>query len=525
MKKVITSAVLVSLLSAGLVLSNRGLEVRNVLNTYSNEAQGRLVTRRANEVATNNLSNVKAQISSVLENGKRHIRFVAALDSYLYDEVNFTITASDGTTTKTLVDNEAVNRAYTYIEAGEEVLSASEAFGEGYNYFVAYTINNVPESAWGYTFSALVSAKAEGYSEAVTKSADRVINDMIENESEGEFEIDVWDGTVASSITNGSGTETDPYIVNTGAELAFVSSKVKAEDSNYKQAYYKLGNNIDLNDIEWTPIGSSNSNPFQGSFDGNGKVIIGMKISKGAAVGLFGHIADAYISNIDLTANVTPTAVNGGILVGRAQPSTISNCIVRGTLTSNSQYVGGIVPTVNAYDASVNGTQTKMVIKNCTNYATITTTTTQTNNFIGGIVAQSVETVALELDGCVNRGNVTGTNSYVAGIISIVRKNESSIVKNCYNYGDISSGSKSRMTGGIAGASRGRFENCYGYELAKVNNIAGNNATAQLYPETNGTTVPGAIICGQWDAVANCTSNSGFFNCGMCDVDGNPVAK
>ena len=201
MKKVITSAVLISLLSAGLVLNNRGLEVRNVLNAYTNEAQGRLVTRRANEVAENNLSNVKAQISNVLENGKRHVRFVAALDSYLYESVYFTITANDGTTTKTLVDNEAVNRAYTYIEAGEEVLSASDAFGEGYNYFVAYTINNVPESAWGYTFSASVSAKAEGYSEAVTKSADRVINDMVNDEM---IPVEKVDPEVTISIENGA---------------------------------------------------------------------------------------------------------------------------------------------------------------------------------------------------------------------------------------------------------------------------------------------------------------------------------
>ena len=226
MKKVITSAVLVSLLSAGLVLNNRGLEVRNVLDAYTNEARGSLQVKRANEEATNNLSNVKAQISSVLENGKRHIRFVAALDSYLYDEVNFTITANDGTTTKTLVDNEAVNRAYTYIEAGEEVLSASEAFGEGYNYFVAYTINNVPESAWGYTFSATVSAKAEGYSEAVTKSADRVINDMVHDEM---LPVEKVDPEIAFNFENGA-----TFI--TGEELR--PEFTVSEGANYESHFY-----------------------------------------------------------------------------------------------------------------------------------------------------------------------------------------------------------------------------------------------------------------------------------------------
>ena len=183
MKKIVVTTVLMSLLTAGLMAGNKGLQVRDVLEAnYTNEVTGKLVTKRANEIVENNVSDVKAQISSVLENGNRHIRFVAALDSYLYDSVNFTISASNGNETKTLVDNEKVTRAYTHIEAADKVLSASDAFGEGYNYLVAYTINNVPESAWGYTFTATVTAQAEGYTEVVSSSADRVINDMINAE-------------------------------------------------------------------------------------------------------------------------------------------------------------------------------------------------------------------------------------------------------------------------------------------------------------------------------------------------------
>ena len=339
------------------------------------------------------------------------------------------------------------------------------------------------------------------------------------------LQYEVWDGSVASEIAEGDGTQNNPYVINNGSELAFVAKKVNDSDATYMKAYYELNANIDLNNKIWTPIGATNAKSFQGTFNGNDNRIIGLKITSGAAVGLFGNIANAYISNLDVTGDITATGVNAGILAGRAQPSTIRNCYVRGSLTSNSQYVGGIVATVNAFDASVTGTQTKMVIENCVNYAKIETTVDNANNFIGGIVAQSIETVALEVIGCENRGNVTGTASFIGGIISIHRKNESSIIKNCYNYGDITSGSKSRITGGIAGASRARIEGCYGWELAKVNNIAANSETAKLYPETNGTNVPGGIICGQWDAAANCTSNSGFINCGMCDANGNPVAK
>ena len=37
-----------------------------------------------------------------------------------------------------------VTTAYTAVEVGNGVLTASEVFGEGYNYLIAYTINGVP---------------------------------------------------------------------------------------------------------------------------------------------------------------------------------------------------------------------------------------------------------------------------------------------------------------------------------------------------------------------------------------------
>ena len=205
MKKVVLSAALISLLTAGLIMDNRGLEVRDVLNeNYTNEASGRLVKRKANEVANNNLSNVKAQVSSVTERGTRHIRFVAALDSYLYDEVAFTITANNGSETRTMVDNERVTRVYTHVEASGKVLSASEAFGESYNYLVAFTINNVPENAWDYTFTATVTARAEGYNESVSKSVERVISEMvaIEDEMNHPTPTITWDERI--NINSGS---------------------------------------------------------------------------------------------------------------------------------------------------------------------------------------------------------------------------------------------------------------------------------------------------------------------------------
>ena len=67
----------------------------------------------------------------------------------------------------------------------------------------------------------------------------------------------------------GSGTEADPYIVTTPAQLQ--------EMNNDLDAYYKLGNDIDLSSLgtstsDTSLIGSASA-PFKGSLDGNGHTI------------------------------------------------------------------------------------------------------------------------------------------------------------------------------------------------------------------------------------------------------------
>lgn len=67
----------------------------------------------------------------------------------------------------------------------------------------------------------------------------------------------------AAYTGRGSGTQADPYIVTTPAQLQ--------EMANDLDAYYKLNNDIYLSS-SWSPIGSVNA-PFSGVIDGNGHTI------------------------------------------------------------------------------------------------------------------------------------------------------------------------------------------------------------------------------------------------------------
>ena len=59
-------------------------------------------------------------------------------------------------------------------------------------------------------------------------------------------EVQTWDGSVATGYGVGSGSETDPYIISNAPEFAFFVQELQTVD--YSGYYFKLGNNIVLND-------------------------------------------------------------------------------------------------------------------------------------------------------------------------------------------------------------------------------------------------------------------------------------
>ena len=182
--KVLGGSLLVALMSISLAtkLNVRGaktLEVRDVLTEeFAKPVTGKVVRKAANEEAANKISAVKAQVSAENE-GKRHIRFVVGLDSANYANAKFDIVAKDGENVVKRFADQPVTTAYTHIVANDVTLSAEQAFGVGYNYLIAFTIKNVPSSAWGYNFEVTSSVKtAEATEWASTAVAKKVINEI-----------------------------------------------------------------------------------------------------------------------------------------------------------------------------------------------------------------------------------------------------------------------------------------------------------------------------------------------------------
>ena len=159
-----------------------------------------------------------------------------------------------------------------------------------------------------------------------------------------------YTGAAASGFNSGTGTQADPYIIKTGAQLKYFANQVNAGNT-YSGKYIKLDANINLNGKDWTPIGYSQSRPFSGVFDGNYHEIKNMKItySSGKAldnetfyIGFWGYVNNATIKNIgiaDYTVNQTysfHTVIGGFVAYADGTSATsIQNCYANGNVTTN----------------------------------------------------------------------------------------------------------------------------------------------------------------------------------------------
>ena len=140
-----------------------------------------------------------------------------------------------------------------------------------------------------------------------------------------------WDGSIATAFAGGTGTESDPYQIADGAQLAYLASEVN-KGQPYENACFVLTADIDLGNHDWTPIGNSFSDAlfggtdysvFAGNLDGKGHTVSNISIgTEGAPLesdvfGLFG-MTGGKLSNLNLNGvTIYGTAKNvSGYVIG-----------------------------------------------------------------------------------------------------------------------------------------------------------------------------------------------------------------
>lgn len=178
-----------------------------------------------------------------------------------------------------------------------------------------------------------------------------------------------------------------------------------------------LDTDLDLTDMEWTPIGADYNNAYTGIFDGNGKTITGLTFnqSETSNVGLIGYLGSGgKVQNLTLeNVNLNGDWDVGGV-VGYNNNGTVTACTASGSI-NGKEYVGGIVG--NNYLGTVTA---------CYN----TSSTVNGSYLIGGVVGQNNKGI---VTACYNASGSIYGEVTVGGVVG---NNNTGTVTACYwsNY-------------------------------------------------------------------------------------------
>ncbi|MBR6284734.1 MAG: InlB B-repeat-containing protein [Muribaculaceae bacterium] len=343
----------------------------------------------------------------------------------------FAVTGTDITTSTPVVTYAGTD----YYLAGDTVTLACTNVPEGYQ--ASYTINGTPIE--GDTFVMPAGDVTVTFSTSVIQ----------------------WAGT---------GTEADPYVISYPTQLDLLATRVNEgndyqgcffvvdRDLAYTPAYAWDGQNTNTSN-NYTPIGLYHSRsteidlPFNGSFDGRGHTIRGIRHSgNGETIncskGLFGMIgSDGVVKNVTLTDTRFEAQHNCGGIAAECSGAVL-NCHVTDSVavtgySDGSESIGGIVGLLKS------GT-----VSGCTSSATV-----KGYNYLSGIVGYSNGT---------NSANCTISDNFVYGATIIKSGNSgcgiilgyrlSTELSNNYYYGCTLNGAPATnygVSGGDQGGARG----------------------------------------------------------------------
>lgn len=286
-----------------------------------------------------------------------------------------------------------------------------------------------------------------------------------------------WDSIYPDSFAGGSGTEADPYQVETAGHLYIVR--------NHLDKHFIQTADIDLSAFSegegWEPIGVwygegyTENAIFVGSYDGDGYSIYNLRIDKieTSGIGLFGYTGEmATLKNISLIdVDIIGKAQVGGLIGVHASSESVSNIFVSGSVKSDvsyyySYYAGGVIGDNQNNASLINvGSETEvtgrsgiggLVGKNTgtivDSYASGDIHSSSFNDgYVGGLVGyNSGDVIRSYATGRVNKGRGNYSSGYTGGLIGYQSGGK---IIDCYASGNVTSGSEVPYTGGLVGDS------------------------------------------------------------------------
>lgn len=346
--------------------------------------------------------------------------------------------------------------------------------------------------------------------------------------------VEYWIDHYSASFAGGSGTEDDPYLIGTAAQLARIAHLTNSLPNSFSANYndcFKLVSDIDLAGKAWTGIGCEFRiggivgyyKYFGGNFDGDGFTIKNMRArdkswveeadQEGAyytfysdaalfsAIG-YNSIGSMTLSNFALD-NAHCIGKNAGGVVAYMHnfrdDNTIQNIDVDGIICGE-EYAGGIIAEIRASSSMF------FLIEGCAVDGIVS------GKYAGGIIGrvykdnyQEGYESRIELNANVNKADVLSyqhgvfQNPAAAGGIVGAAQLEHVTIKNCINVGNIKAYGYYSGAGGILGA---RSESRNAHEMKIIVSCCKN--AGQVFGAPSDYSTAGAML-GNFGADPNLT--------------------
>lgn len=379
--------------------------------------------------------------------------------------------------------------------------------------------------------------KTQTLSSEVTYEAGKRYRATNFNLSKSGEEIIEYDDPHAVTPTeyNGSGTEADPYIIESTANLQQLIQYVNRGSDDYAGKYFRLTKDIliDIDTDAWGPIGGHNNETgvdgkifcFKGHLDGDGHIVKGAMKCQSFTAAFIGAASEGSVKNLHILADVennprstAQAAHTAGLIayINGTAPYSVSNCSYNGKITS----VGG----GNHVAGLVGSTLAPLTINGCINRGTISATdnaaSSSTQTYVGGIIGYAQSDVTISQ--CSNYGTFRITGAVSSGSGGIIGYSSVNLdCRYCNNYADIHSGSGCTYIGGICGQVSGSasLHSCNNYAALSVNaggetTVRGSIAGKATSPvsimdccmDIGGNTLP---LIGEGQTASSCNENHG----------------
>lgn len=283
---------------------------------------------------------------------------------------------------------------------------------------------------------------------------------------------------VWSPIWAGSGTEAAPYEIPDVGKLTALQTQVNENGFSYTGKWFRLTNNIDLNNELWTPIGVDSLHFFGGSLDGGGKTISGLKVETDRQwAGLFGSVRGTYgvpmtmrdltLKNGSVKFTSSGTSCSGGLvaIVEGETALELRNVVAENLTVSGGDDSGGLLG------------RGRVAMTNCHNRGG-----SVTGEYAGGLAGKGHTTLLNHVfTGCTNSAKVVGERT-AGGMTGNETYNDGSYTS-CANSGSISA-AQGYAFGIAAGGSYERCSNSGAVTGQQAAGIASNGNKATFCSNT-----------------------------------------